>query len=114
VNKRQYAFYLLDCTEMPMKDWCNARDISKFREQVNQEFGDQIFVGVILAKEDDDELGRSQGQSHEDRVMTEIDRLLNNLFADIDHDGQHRFSDLTPDPNRNKPDMTSMFKKNLP
>lgn len=112
VNKRQYAFYLLDCTEA-LKDLCNGRDISKFREHVNQEFGDQIFMGVILGKED--ESGAPQGlQAHEDRVMNEIERLLNYLFADINHDGVHRYSDLTPDPSRKKPDMTTMFKKNLP
>lgn len=96
VNKRQYAFYLLDCTEMPMRDLCNSRDISKFREQVNHEFGDQIFMGVILG--DDEESGVRGLQGHEDRVMAEIERLLNNLFTDLNHDGQHRYSDLTPDP----------------
>lgn len=40
VNKRQYAFYLLDCTEQPLKDQCNARDIGKFREAINIDFGD--------------------------------------------------------------------------
>jgi hypothetical protein len=31
VNKRQYAFYLLNCFDMPMRDLCNSRDINKFQ-----------------------------------------------------------------------------------
>jgi hypothetical protein len=45
--------------------------------------------------------------------MDEIERLLTNFFADVNHDGKHRITDLKPDPNRQKPDMTNMFKNNL-
>jgi hypothetical protein len=51
----------------------------------------------------DDELSQT---GHENKIIDEIERLLNNFFADVNHDGKHRITDLKPDPNRLKQDMT--------
>ena len=93
VNKRQYAFYLLNCFDEPMRDLCNSRDVNKFREAVNREYGNQMFMGIVL----DDEIGP---KGYQIKVQDEIERLLNNFFADLNHDGKHRITDLKPDPNR--------------
>ena len=106
VNKRQYAFYLLNCVDMPMRDVCNSRDVNKLREIVNRDHPNQIFMGIII----NNDLSRS---GHEDKVITEIERLLTNFFKDVNHDGLKRLSDYQPDPNRLKQDMTAMFSKNL-
>ena len=51
VSKRQFVFYLLDCADGGLKDLCNMREIGKLRDQVNAQFANQIFMGVILKKE---------------------------------------------------------------
>lgn len=42
-----------------------------------------MFMGVIVDPEDEGH----QKMTGEDRVTNEIERLLNNLFTDVNHDG---------------------------
>lgn len=94
VNKRQYAFYILDCTQQPLKDLCSRRDMRQIKEKMNAEYGDQIYLGIIE---------HDEYRSNEVHVMEEIERLLNDQFAVVNGG----------DKDTHNEDMTKMFKKNL-
>ena len=48
VSKRQYAFYLLDCYDETLRELCTKVDIGAMQVALNKEFGNQMFVGILL------------------------------------------------------------------
>jgi len=98
VSKRQYAFYLLDCrVEQGIRNLCNKQDINALRNEVNRQFPEQMFMGILF----------DDGQVQQKDLIDEIERLLRNQFAPLNSKPSRH------DPNINKKDMTGMFKQNF-
>lgn len=49
VHKRQYAFYLIDCVNEPLRRRCDdASGLGRMQKELNGKYGDQIHVGVMV------------------------------------------------------------------
>lgn len=91
------------------------REIGKLRDQVNAEFANQIFMGVILKNEKYENGQISYSQQYEDKVTTEIERLLSNLFNKFKEDNKkiYNWQEEQAKQSKDKQDLTKMFDKNL-
>lgn len=62
----------MDCREQGgLMDLCNARDVGKFQEQINKEFGNQIFLGIHVD---------SAVPMTNDKLASEIEMLIRDEF----------------------------------
>ena len=104
VSKRQYAFYILDCrqNEASMRALCNNNDIGKLQIQLNKDYPENLFMGILF----DDTMTEKE-------LVSEIDRLLRNQFTPPKEPSGQPSYRRTQDPNIDKKDLTPMFKRNL-
>lgn len=82
-----------------MKDLCATRDVKRFEESINKEYGNQIFVGIVNEE--------NMYELSKDLMIQEIERLLRNSFSDTQKNQKFKAAFSEDE------DMTPMFNSNI-